>query len=156
MDCIFRLEGPRFQGDNMQLAVCNEGNIGSLAKPTRDVVLARLFADHYRHLYLFIFARVRRPDESADLASQAFVEACKGFDSFRGESEMPTWLYGIAMNLIRNHVSRAPYRRFEFVGEEGLEDVADSCEDIPRRLQSKQEVTSLQGPMNDLPADLRF
>jgi DNA-directed RNA polymerase specialized sigma24 family protein len=32
--------------------------------------------------------------------------------SFRGDSQLSTWLYGIAMNLVRNHLSRSPQRLY--------------------------------------------
>lgn len=121
----------------------------------RDHVLARLFSEHQRRLFQFIFKRVRDVYEATELTQQAFVEACHGFNTFRGESEHATWLYGIAVNLIRNHVNRSPNRRYEFCGEEAIELMESPQGDPFDHVSTKQKATRLQHSLDGMPDDLR-
>jgi RNA polymerase sigma-70 factor (ECF subfamily) len=41
--------------------------------------------------------------DTDDLAQEAFVRAWRGIPSFRADSSFRTWLYGIALNVIRTH-----------------------------------------------------
>lgn len=126
---------------------------GELAN--RNSVLSKLFSEHHTRLFHFVLSRVRSADDSADLVDQAFAEACKAFGTFRGESEVRTWLYGIAMNLIRNHVSRSPQWRYEFGGEEILEELPDGAKDVARSIESKQVMQRVNLHLSRLPAHLR-
>ncbi len=122
---------------------------------SRNLALSKLFSEHHGRLFHFVLSRVRSADESADLVDQAFAEACKAFGTFRGESEMRTWLYGIAMNLVRNHVSRSPHWRYEFGGEEVLEELPDGGEDVARSVEGKQVMQRVRSHLAELPAHLR-
>lgn len=121
----------------------------------RNNVLSKLFSEHHGRLFHFVLSRVRSADDSADLVDQAFAEACKAFGTFRGESEMRTWLYGIAMNLVRNHVSRSPRWRYEFSGEDVLEELPDGAKDVARSVENKQVMQRVQWHLSQLPANLR-
>ncbi|KAE8754878.1 sigma-70 family RNA polymerase sigma factor [Paraburkholderia madseniana] len=121
----------------------------------RDRVLAKLFREHQRRLFQFIFKRVRDVYEATELTQQAFVEACHGFGTFRGESECATWLYGIAVNLIRNHVNRSPSRRYDFCGDETIELMESPQGDPFDHVSTKQKATHMQHGLDGLPDDLR-
>lgn len=137
----------------MQSADLNEGVDDALL--ARNAVLSKLFTEHHNRLFHFVLSRVRSADDSADLVDQAFAEACKAFGTFRGESEMRTWLYGIALNLVRNHVSRSPQRRYEFGGEEVLEELPDGTKDVARCIEGRQVMHRLRAHLAELPAHLR-
>ncbi len=40
------------------------------------------------------------------MTQQAFVEAARTINCFRGEFKLSTWLYGIAMNMTRNYMRK--------------------------------------------------
>ncbi|KVM90583.1 RNA polymerase sigma factor [Burkholderia diffusa] len=120
----------------------------------RDQVITVMFREHRQRLYYFIFKRVHDTEEASELMQQAFVEACQAFYSFRGQSERTTWLYGIALNLIRNHVNRAPTRRFDFCDDEKLEGMPDPSADPCEQASIKQKAVLLQRALASLPADL--
>jgi RNA polymerase sigma-70 factor (ECF subfamily) len=44
--------------------------------------------------------------DADDLAQEAFVRAWRSLSAFRFESTFRTWLYGVALNVIRTHLSR--------------------------------------------------
>ena len=77
-----------------------------------ELVFRELVTQHKERLYRVVLKHIGHSTEAEDLAQQAFVEAARTFETFRGESQLSTWLYGIAMNLVRNHLSRAPQRLY--------------------------------------------
>jgi RNA polymerase sigma-70 factor (ECF subfamily) len=90
---------------------------------TGDAYLLRdLVREHSTRLQRFIVKHIGNTSEAEDLAQQAFVEAARSYGSFRGESQLSSWLYGIALNLVRNYLSRAPERRHDFVSDSVLQD----------------------------------
>lgn len=46
----------------------------------------------------------RNPSDAEDLVQQTFVNAVRGLVSFKGESQVSTWLYRIAVNTWKNRV----------------------------------------------------
>ncbi len=69
--------------------------------------LFRGLVDQYqKRLYRFVIKYIDHPDDAADITQQAFVEASKTIESFRGDSKLSTWLFGIAMNMVRNYLRK--------------------------------------------------
>ena len=114
-----------------------------------------LVHSHQKRLYRFVLSKIGNGTDAEDLTQQAFVEAAKAYESFRGNSELSTWLYGIAMNLVKNYLSRAPHRRHHFETDEVLDDVATERPDPSEQLAHTQSVRALQREINDLPPDMR-
>ncbi|MBR6748031.1 MAG: sigma-70 family RNA polymerase sigma factor [Clostridia bacterium] len=56
----------------------------------------RLFAAYYRDVYAYLYSLTRDAALSEDLAMDTFVEVVKSVGSFRGESDVKTWLFSIA------------------------------------------------------------
>ena len=51
------------------------------------------------------------PEEAEDLPQETFVNACRSFQSFRGECKVQTWLCQIAMNQCKNRFRQRDRRR---------------------------------------------
>ncbi|MDH5857355.1 RNA polymerase sigma factor [Lampropedia aestuarii] len=121
----------------------------------RNILLRDLVVEHRSKLHRFIVKHIGMGTEAEELTQQAFVEACEAFETFRGQSEISTWLYGIAMNLVRNYLSRSPRRRFDFTDESELLEIAAENlgpDDQAEQVQSLQYLTEA---MRDLPAHMR-
>lgn len=80
-----------------------------------------LMREHQRRLYRFVSRSVGNRSDAEDITQQAFTEAYRSMRTFRGESELSTWLYGIAMNLVRNYLNRSPHRLYAFESSEVLD-----------------------------------
>ncbi len=106
-------------------------------------------------LYRFILRRVRDPVESEELAQQAFVEAASGIDRFREESGVRTWLYGIAANLVSNHLRRSPRFRYQFESDDVLEMMVDPGDEPSIQLENQELLGRLQHHLDELPEDMR-
>lgn len=57
---------------------------------------------HYADVFRFC-ARNLNAQTAEDATQDTFMTAIKQIKKFRGESELRTWLLGIAMNVCRNH-----------------------------------------------------
>ncbi|WP_255437542.1 RNA polymerase sigma factor [Comamonas flocculans] len=121
----------------------------------RDLLFRDLVRAHWSRLHRFIIKNIGHCDDAEDLTQQAFAEAVRSYERFRGQSELSTWLYGIAMNLVRNHLSRAPQRRFDFVGEEALDAMACEAPSPSAALVQSQQLHALQLAMQELPEHMR-
>lgn len=51
----------------------------------------------------FIRKRVMNQDDADDLMQMTYLEALRNQHKFSGTSKPETWLFGIAVNLVRNH-----------------------------------------------------
>ena len=63
-----------------------------------DNLITRYSAD----IYAVLFRITENPEDAADLTQETFMSALKAIRSFRGESELKTWLFRIAVNHSRN------------------------------------------------------
>jgi RNA polymerase sigma factor (sigma-70 family) len=125
-------------------------------KPVKpDKLFRQLVNDHQKRLYRFVLKRIGNGSDAEDLTQQAFVEAAAAVESFRGDSECSTWLYGIAMNLVKNYLSRSPHRRYTFVTEDWLEGMAALQPDPCEQLMHSQSIIALQREIDDLPQEMR-
>ena len=59
-------------------------------------LLAELFEKYYMDVYTYLFSLCHDASLSEDLASDVFLEVVKSISTFRGESDIKTWLFSIA------------------------------------------------------------
>ncbi|MCZ7648234.1 MAG: RNA polymerase sigma factor [Planctomycetota bacterium] len=69
--------------------------------------LELLFVRHGEALARFLARSVRGAQEVEDLVHDAFVRVAEKASSFRGESPFRTWLFSLALNLLRSRKRRA-------------------------------------------------
>jgi RNA polymerase sigma-70 factor, ECF subfamily len=84
--------------------------------PDRELVDAARTGDHdafaalvrryQARIYNMALASTRSPADADDLAQEVFLKAYRGLAAFRGDSAFRTWLYRVAVNLLRTHASR--------------------------------------------------
>lgn len=63
-----------------------------------DNLITRYSAD----IYAILFRITENAEEAADLTQETFLSALKAIKTFRGDSELRTWLFRIAVNHSRN------------------------------------------------------
>lgn len=59
-------------------------------------LLKRLFEEYYADIYRYLFSLCRDQTLAEDLTSEVFLETVKSIVSFRGQSDVKTWLFSIA------------------------------------------------------------
>lgn len=120
----------------------------------QERLFRELIDQHQRRLYRFVIKYIDHPDDAADITQQAFVEAARTIASFRGDSKLSTWLYGIAMNMVRNYLSRAPHRVHKFETEEVLTGIASAELDPSECLIQKELLCLAEKAFSDLPEEM--
>ena len=114
-----------------------------------------LVDEHRGRLQSFIERNIGRSSDAEDLTQQAFAEAARSIVTFRGESALSTWLYGIAMNLVRNYLSRAPHRRYAFEDDSALESIASEGANPEEQAERRELLAKLSHELETLPAEMR-
>jgi len=72
----------------------------------------RVLVERYeRRIYHVVYGMVRSPEDSRDLAQDAFIKAFQNLHRFRLESKFYTWLCRIAMNVAIDHLRKQKHRR---------------------------------------------
>ncbi len=79
----------------------------------QEILFKELITQHQRRLYRFVIKYIDHPDDAADITQQAFVEAARTISNFRGDSKLSTWLFGIAMNMVRNYRNAPPCNHYQ-------------------------------------------
>ena len=69
-------------------------------------LLEELFAQHYKSVYAYLYSLSHDASLSEDLASEVFLEVVKSIASFRGESDVKTWIYSIARHKWYYHLRK--------------------------------------------------
>lgn len=59
-------------------------------------LIEELFARYYQDVYRYLYSLCCDASLSEDLASEVFLEVVKSIATFRGESEIKTWIFSIA------------------------------------------------------------
>ena len=63
-----------------------------------DTLITRYSGD----IFSLLYRMTEDPEEARDLTQETFLSALKAIKSFRGEAELKTWLFRIALNQSRN------------------------------------------------------
>ncbi len=75
-------------------------------------LLAELFESYYKDIYTYLYSMCRDASLSEDLASEVFLDVVRSISSFRGESDIKTWLFTIARRkwyaYLRNKKRQVP------------------------------------------------
>lgn len=75
-------------------------------------VFNELVRRYQKRIYYVARRMVKRHEDADDIAQEVFVKAYTALDNFRGESNIYTWLYRIAVNLSINHLRKQKIRKF--------------------------------------------
>jgi RNA polymerase sigma-70 factor (ECF subfamily) len=69
-----------------------------------------LFQTYEQKIFNLVYRLVGDYEDAADLTSDTFVRALRGYDQFRGDAHPYTWLYRIALNLCKNYFRQQRHR----------------------------------------------
>ncbi|MBM5570421.1 MULTISPECIES: RNA polymerase sigma factor RpoE [Deefgea] len=121
-----------------------------------------LVVKYERRIARLLSRMIRDQSEIEDVSQEAFIKAYRALPSFRGESAFYTWLYRIAINTAKNHLStlgRRPVLSTEYEDEDG--DSVDAASLVPdfhtpeTELSNKQIVSTVNEAVDALPEELR-
>ncbi|MEE2788000.1 MAG: RNA polymerase sigma factor [Myxococcota bacterium] len=131
--------------DEALLHACAQGDTHALGV---------LFDNHHRAVYRFIHRlSYRAGDDVDDLVQTTFLRVHENARAFHGRSAVRTWIFGVAVNVVR----RARRRRFK------RRRIVHAMADVPRECgrpqdtaaQNRQAVRRLEVGLANLPDHLR-
>ena len=62
----------------------------------------RLVEERHGDIYALLYRLTEDPEEARDLTQETFLQAFRHLSNFRGDADLRTWLYRIAVNQARN------------------------------------------------------
>ncbi|MEO0973873.1 MAG: RNA polymerase sigma factor RpoE, partial [Pseudomonadota bacterium] len=121
-----------------------------------------LLVTKYQHKIVQLIRRyVHDPQESLDVAQEAFLKAYRALPNFRGDSAFYTWLYRIAINTAKNHLVAARRRPIDYdfdPQDQEQYDLQGRLKDVdtPEGLTLTGEIRrTIEHAIGELPEDLR-
>ena len=120
-----------------------------------------LYSEYYPKIVGYL-RRLVGEAEAEDVAQETFVKVSRSLESFRGESQLSTWIYRIATNTAMDHLRKPSTKRSarQTSGAEEDEDyyedtVVDSAPLHDTLLIRKDMNDCIRGLVNDLPENYR-
>lgn len=95
---------------------------------SRNDAFNLLITTYQQRVYWHIRKMVIDHDDANDLTQETFIKVWKGLDSFKGDSQLFTWLYRIATNECLSFLSRKK-RRFFLPNYDLSEELANKLDD---------------------------
>ena len=103
-----RAWGKAVDGDWAVVEQCRGGDVRAFA------VLVEKYQDK---LFNTTYRLCGNYQDACELTQEAFLRALKGISGFRCEAKFYTWLFRIALNLVRSHQRRAGRKHFSSLDE---------------------------------------
>jgi len=81
-----------------------------------------LYERYFSRIYTFIHLRVRNRADTEELTQESFTAVFRSADGYSGRSTPLAWIYGVAKNVVYNHLrrSRAHDARVERAGRDAV------------------------------------
>ncbi len=95
-------------GDWAFVQQCRHGDVSAFA------ILVEKYQDK---LFNTTYRLCGNYQDACELTQEAFLRALRGINGFRGEAKFYTWLFRIALNLVRSHQRRAGRKHFSSLDE---------------------------------------
>jgi RNA polymerase sigma-70 factor (ECF subfamily) len=120
----------------------------------------RLVGRYEKKIYNLALRMLRDPDDAREVLQETFLKVYDNLEKFRGEAQLSTWIYRIAMNeaLMRIRKNKHRPRSLEVVNEDGERREIDVEDWAPRpveRLLTKELGGELDRAIAALPEDYR-
>ena len=121
---------------------------------------AEFYVTEYgKSLYSFCLYCTRNREAADDLYQETFLVALEK-DEIMREENPKSYLITIAMNLWRNRMRKAAWRKkiadVTFLGEEEFSQIADEGRSVEEEVEKKQEATRIRNVVLSLPEKQRI
>jgi len=115
-----------------------------------------VYAAHAQPVYYLALRFLGDDAQAQDAAHDVFVKAFRNFESFRGDSEIRTWLYRITLHHCTNLRQRWAARNIHATDEASiLESQPTPAGDPLRALETKELGQRIQNTLDRLPEEYR-
>jgi RNA polymerase sigma-70 factor (ECF subfamily) len=99
------MESDELETDEDRMAALAGGSIGS-----SSAAFEELFARYRQPVYGFFRRRVSEPEQAEELVQETFLALLRAAPRYRATASFRTYLYAIALNLLRAHRRKASFR----------------------------------------------
>ncbi len=106
----------------------------------------QLVLNHERGLYNFIYRMISDEEEAKDISQRVFLQCFTHVHKFKFKCKFRTWLYQIAVNMVRNHYRQKSSRRMEELKQKDIiehETAVDLIEEERRMARLNEAITKL-------------
>jgi RNA polymerase sigma-70 factor (ECF subfamily) len=120
---------------------------------------------YHQKVFNLVYRYLNDYDEAQDLTQDTFVRAHQSWSTFRGESQVYTWLYRIALNLCHNRLKQLRRRQrveaesldqpVEGESEDMLREVPDLTLSPERMAENKELQQVIKRAIRQLPEDYK-
>ncbi|MEB0136392.1 RNA polymerase sigma factor [Actimicrobium sp. CCC2.4] len=126
-----------------------------VSPPIPGIHIDQLFKKHHVSLIRFTQRYVRNIDDAKDVVQATYIEAIRCANRYNGSSQPSTWLFGIALNLARNHARQHYVKSLRNADESLLYDMVDMSADPADLAQNQQLANSVEKMLSKMPQRLR-
>jgi len=125
--------------DRALVSACLDGENAAF-----DVIVER----HRRSVYQICYRFVGNHEDASDLSQETFVKAWRGLRGFKGQAQLSTWLYRIAVNTCLNRV-QAKALPTETIENDAFEDT--TADDPGARVLRDERARAVRRAIAQLP-----
>ncbi|MBZ0298088.1 MAG: RNA polymerase sigma factor [Anaerolineae bacterium] len=112
--------------------------------------LEALYARHGRHILAYLRGLLADPQQAEEVLQDVMMAAWRGAGSFRGDSQVKTWLIGIARRQAFNAIRRQQPDATPLDEDAALDDTG-----VFRKVALNAEREVIRAAIRELPADQR-
>ena len=134
----------------------NDSELVEKVKKGNKMAFNFLMNKYYSRVYASLFSFTKSHEDSEDLTQMTFLKVWQQITTFRGDSAFFTWVYRIAINLAKNYVSSANFKKQKIntsIEEAGID--IKSFDDSELNLIHEQSLHKIRNFIDSLPESLR-
>ena len=134
----------------------NDSELIEKVKKGNKMAFNFLMNKYYSRVYASLFSFTKSHEDSEDLTQMTFLKVWQQITTFRGDSAFFTWVYRIAINLAKNYVSSANFKKQKI--NTSIEDAdieIKSFDNTELSLIHEQSLHEIRHFIDSLPESLR-
>tara|TARA_Y100001934_G_scaffold44034_1_gene53136 strand:- start:2180 stop:2755 length:576 start_codon:yes stop_codon:yes gene_type:complete len=134
----------------------NDSELVEKVKKGNKMAFNFLMNKYYSRVYASLFSFTKSHEDSEDLTQMTFLKVWQQITTFRGDSAFFTWAYRIAINLAKNYVSSANFKKQKI--NTSIEDAdieIKSFDNTELSLIHEQSLHEIRHFIDSLPESLR-
>jgi RNA polymerase sigma-70 factor (ECF subfamily) len=99
------------------LSESDENLIHRFHKTAQPELLETVLSRHLASVRSMVFQMLLDHNAADDVTQDVFLRVLRGLETFDGRSQFSTWLFRIAMNAVRSHITKCGRLRVQFQNE---------------------------------------
>ena len=138
----------------------NDQQLVELCRDGDDAAFGVLFERHKERLFHTMVSMLKSREDAVDIVQEAFIQAHRKLDTFRGDSAFYTWLYRIATNRALSFLRKQKQKPVSIEGINeigGFDPPASDDHSQPLKMVLREEHRQLiRETLDELPDDYRI